>query len=86
MQSGRRLLPKAGQALEAARVDGGEAGRLLAVVGERLAAGQTGSVWQRRTLDALQPQLGRDRALHELLERYLELSASDRPVHTWPAS
>jgi hypothetical protein len=81
-----RLLPEAGEALEAAGVDGGEAGRLLAVVGERLAAGQTGSVWQRRGLDALQPRLGRDRALHELLERYLELSASDQPVHTWPVA
>jgi hypothetical protein len=67
-------------------VDGGEAGRLLAVVGERLAACQTGSVWQRRSLDALQPRLGLDRALHELLERYLELSASDQPVHTWPVA
>jgi hypothetical protein len=82
----RRLLPEAGEALEAAGVDGGEAGRLLAVVQERLAAGQTGSVWQWRSLDALQPRIGRDRALHELLERYLELSASDRPVHTWPVA
>jgi hypothetical protein len=81
-----RLLPEAGQALEAAGVDGGEAARLLAVVGERLAAGQTGSVWQRRSLEVLQPRLGRDRALHQLLERYLELSAADRPVHTWPVA
>jgi hypothetical protein len=43
-------------------------------------------VWQRRSLDALQPRLGRDRALHELLERYMELSASDQPVHTWPVA
>jgi gamma-glutamyl:cysteine ligase YbdK (ATP-grasp superfamily) len=80
----RELLPAAGQALEAAGVDPGEARRLLAVIEERVAARQTGSAWQRRTLGTLEPRMGRERALHELLERYLELSAGDRPVHTWP--
>ena len=80
----RRLLPEAGRALEAAGVDPGEAGRLLVVVDERVASGQTGAVWQRRTFDAVEPRLGRDAALRALLDRYLELSASDRPVHTWP--
>ncbi|HYY82229.1 MAG TPA: glutamate-cysteine ligase family protein [Actinomycetes bacterium] len=82
----RRLLPEAGQALKDAGVDADETGRLLAVVQERLAAGQTGARWQVRTLAALEPRLGRGRALHQLLERYLELSAADRPVHTWPVA
>jgi len=33
---------------------------------------------------ALEPELGRDGALAVMLERYLELSQSDQPVHTWP--
>jgi hypothetical protein len=42
------------------------------------------AVWQRRTLAALEPRLGRDRALAAMLERYLEYGAGDQPVHTWP--
>jgi gamma-glutamyl:cysteine ligase YbdK (ATP-grasp superfamily) len=80
-----RLLPQAGRALERAGV-GTEAGHLLGVIAGRVAARQTGAVWQRRTLAALEPRLGRRRALTELLERYLELSASEQPVHSWPVA
>jgi gamma-glutamyl:cysteine ligase YbdK (ATP-grasp superfamily) len=80
----RRLVPQARQGLEQAGVDGDEAGRLLGVVDERAASGQTGAVWQRRTLAELEPRLGRERAIATMLERYLALSHSDRPVHTWP--
>jgi len=37
-------------------------------------------------LAALQPWLGRQRALAAMLERYLEFAASGQPVHTWPTS
>jgi hypothetical protein len=81
----RRLLPEARRGLVEAGVDTEEADRLLGVIGDRVAAGQTGAVWQRRTLAALEGGgAGRDQALHELLERYLELQASGDPVHTWP--
>ena len=50
----------------------------------RVEAGQTGAVWQRRTLAALEEKADRDQALSELLERYLELQATGEPVHTWP--
>jgi hypothetical protein len=47
-------------------------------------SGQTGAVWQRRVLAALEPQLGRERALAAMLERYLAHAATDQPVHSWP--
>jgi hypothetical protein len=78
------LLPTARRGLQQAGVAGDEAERLLAVIEARAGSGQTGSDWQRRTLAALQPRLGRDRALAAMLERYLELQAAGRPVHTWP--
>jgi hypothetical protein len=81
-----RLLPEARRGLVEAGVDAAEADRLLGVVGDRVAAGQTGAVWQRRTLAALEGGRTdrREQALGELLERYLELQAAGDPVHTWP--
>ena len=80
----RRLLPLARQGLDDAGVLPDEVDRLLAVVQARAAAGQTGAVWQRRALAALEPRLGRERALAAMLERYLELQGTNAPVHTWP--
>jgi hypothetical protein len=54
------------------------------VIGDRVASGQTGAVWQRRTLAALEHDADRAQALERLLERYLELQATGDPVHTWP--
>jgi gamma-glutamyl:cysteine ligase YbdK (ATP-grasp superfamily) len=81
-----RLLPVARQGLVGAGVDPQEADRLLGVVEGRIAARQTGAVWQRRALAALEPALGRQAALVAMLERYLEHAASDEPVHTWPTA
>jgi hypothetical protein len=78
------LLPAARDGLVRAGVAASEADRLLEVISARVTSGQTGAVWQRRTLAALEPRLGRDRALAAMLERYLEYGAADRPVHTWP--
>ena len=63
-----------------------EADHLLGVIAARVTTGQTGAVWQRRELSALEPRLGRERALAVMLERYLELAATDQPVHTWPTN
>jgi hypothetical protein len=83
-----RLLPSARRGLVEAGVDAAEADRLLGVIGGRVAAGQTGAVWQRQALAALEGggegRAGRERALEALLERYLELQAGGEPVHTWP--
>jgi hypothetical protein len=78
------LLPAGRDGLARAGVAAAEADRLLGVIAARVATGQTGAVWQRRTLAALEPRLGRDRALAAMLERYLEYGAGDQPVHTWP--
>jgi hypothetical protein len=82
----RQLLPEAAAALEAAGVDHGEVASLLGVIEARLSTGQTGAVWQRRTVAALEPRVGRESALARMLERYLELASTGRPVHTWPVT
>jgi Glutamate-cysteine ligase family 2(GCS2) len=79
----QRLLPLAHQGLQDAGVDPEEAGSLLAVIGARAATGQTGAVWQRRTLATLEPQLGREQGLAAMLEHYLEHQRTGDPVHTW---
>jgi hypothetical protein len=78
------LVPAARQGLVRAGVAAAEADRLLEVIAARVATGQTGAVWQRRTLAALEPRLGRERALAATLERYLDYGARDEPVHAWP--
>jgi gamma-glutamyl:cysteine ligase YbdK (ATP-grasp superfamily) len=79
-----RLLPEARRGLVEAGVDPAEADRLLEVIADRVAAGQTGAVWQRRALAALESEAGREQAVPALLERYLQLQADGEPVHTWP--
>ncbi|HZD00324.1 MAG TPA: glutamate--cysteine ligase [Actinomycetes bacterium] len=81
-----QLLPAAREGLAHAGVAAAEADGLLGVIGARVATGQTGAVWQRTMLAALEPRLGRDYALAAMLERYLEHAASDQPVHTWPTT
>jgi gamma-glutamyl:cysteine ligase YbdK (ATP-grasp superfamily) len=80
----RRLVPEARRALVHVGVAGDEVEGLLGVIEARAASGQTGAVWQRRTVAALEPELGRDGALAAMLERYLELSERGQPVHSWP--
>jgi hypothetical protein len=80
------LLPAARQGLVAGGVAATEADPLLGVIAARVRSGQTGAVWQRRLLAALEPRLGRERALAAMLERYLQYAATDQPVHTWPTS
>jgi hypothetical protein len=80
------LLPAARDGLLGAGVTAAEADRLLGVIAARVAAGQTGAVWQRRMLAILEPRLGRERALAAMLQRYLACAATDQPVHTWPTN
>jgi gamma-glutamyl:cysteine ligase YbdK (ATP-grasp superfamily) len=80
----RELLPAARQGLVAGGVAATEADRLLGVIAARVRSGQTGAAWQRWMLAALEPRLGRERALVIMLECYLEFAATDQPVHSWP--
>jgi hypothetical protein len=78
------LLPRARAGLDQAAVAPEESGRLLDVIADRVAGGRTGAVWQRRTVEALEPGIGRGRALAVMLERYVDLMNTGAPVHTWP--
>ena len=84
----RELLPEllslARRGLASAGVDESDATRTLAVIEGRIATGQTGARWQRRTLDALEPAHGREQALRRMLLIYLDLAAAGAPVHEWP--
>jgi hypothetical protein len=76
-------LPAAREGLLRSGVAAAEADRLLAVIAARAASGQTGAAWQRAALAATagrQPE----EALAMMLDRYLQLSATGQPVHTWP--
>jgi hypothetical protein len=79
----RELLPIARSALVAAGLDADEVGALLDVVAERVRTGGTGARWQRATLARLEGGLDRERALQQLVERYLAHAASGRPAHEW---
>ncbi len=77
------LLPVARVGLTGFGVDPSEADLLLGVIAERVESGQTGSVWQRRALAALERDRTRGAALAAMTEAYLERSADGEPVHRW---
>jgi gamma-glutamyl:cysteine ligase YbdK (ATP-grasp superfamily) len=79
------LIPAARQGLIAAGVYSVEADRLLEVISDRAASGQTGAVWQRAVLAALERAADRRGALTGMLGRYLQHADTEQPVHTWPA-
>jgi hypothetical protein len=80
----RHLLPLADEGLADFGVDGQVRDQLLGVIEGRCAGGQTGAAWQTATVRALQAQgLSRPAALAAMLDRYIELQATNEPVHTW---
>lgn len=78
------LVEAADHGLAGVGVPAEERDRHLDVIRHRLAARTTGALWQTRCVDQHEPALGRDAALVRMLDEYLELSASDTPVHAWP--
>lgn len=78
------LLPVARRGLVDAGVEPSEADQHLGVIAERVRAGTSGAEWQRRALSRLEARMDRERALAELLERYVQLFREGRPVHEWP--
>lgn len=81
-----QLIPVAHAGLLAAGVEPAEAGAQLAVIAARVRSGQTGAVWQQRTLAMLERELPRPQALAAMLERYLTCAATAAPVHSWPCA
>ncbi len=79
-----RLIPVARRGLGRAGVDDDEAGALLDVMGERVAAEVTGARWQRAALAALEERMMRGTALAATLDAYIEAQFSGLPVHRWP--
>ncbi len=80
----RELLPLARSGLESLGVDAAEADRMLAIIEQRAATGQTASCWLRTKLQSLERELGRSEALAVVVNEYEALSRADRPVHEWP--
>ena len=81
----RVLLPLARQGLRDSGVSELVADRYLGVIEQRCLRRRTGSVWQRDVvLRAEERGMDRGTALSSMLARYLELSRSGEPVHTWP--
>ena len=81
----RKLLPQAADGLARWGVEADVTDRFLSIIEQRCVSRRTGASWQLDTVAALEDG-GADRpaALHGMLERYLESSASNEPVHTWP--
>jgi hypothetical protein len=81
----RVLLPLAHEGLERSGVSDEARERYLGVIERRCLVKKTGSSWQRDyVIRAQEKGIDRDGALARMLARYLELSASEEPVHTWP--
>jgi hypothetical protein len=79
-----QLVDVARRGLAAKKVDPADSDPLLDVITQRAASGQTGSIWQKRMLELLETRHSRESALERLVERYIVLSQTDEPVHTWP--
>ena len=79
-----RMLPVARVGLGTIGISAAEIDRYLGVIEERLQNRQTGAVWQQRKLQKLKQQMPADRAMHELLENFIGLSAQNLPVARWP--
>jgi hypothetical protein len=82
----RRLLPMAREGLVRWGVNPVQADRLLGFIEQRCLTGQTGAAWQIATVAALSENgaAGRQEALRQMTQRYIEHMHSNEPVHTWP--
>ena len=77
-----RLLPVADDGLAMIGVDEHERTRLLGLIRDRLDSQVTPAAWQRRTLDGLSGE-ARPEALRLLVEKYLAMVATGKPVTEW---
>ncbi|MEV4056625.1 glutamate-cysteine ligase family protein [Amycolatopsis sp. NPDC049688] len=83
----RVLLPLAHEGLRRSDVSDEARERYLGIIERRCLARRTGATWQRDyVLRAQERGLDREAALSLMLARYLELSESGEPVHTWPVA
>ncbi len=76
-------LPLAAKGLTTAGVDKEETNRLLDLIGERVANGQTGSRWMMTGFNRLRDRMPKDEALQWIVKSYLEKQQVGVPVHKW---
>ena len=81
----RKLLPMAAEGLARWGVAAEVCDRYLPVVEQRCLTRRTGAAWQVAAVEALENRgASRPAALHGMFAAYLEHSAANEPVHTWP--
>jgi gamma-glutamyl:cysteine ligase YbdK (ATP-grasp superfamily) len=79
-----RLVPVARRGLVEGGVDDEEAAHWMEIIARRIASGQTGAAWQRRTLHHHGLSHPPHEAARRMLEDYLAAFEDGRPVHEWP--
>lgn len=80
----RRLLPMAHEGLERWGVSSAVRDRYLTMIEQRCLSGVNGASWQTECVARLEARgLTRDKALREMLGRYIEGMMANEPVHTW---
>ncbi len=79
-----RLVPAARTALVEAGLSPDDVDRYLGVIEERVEARQNGAIWQLRSMAAMSPRLGADKALLALTASMNEFRAAGMPVSEWP--
>ncbi|MDV3221276.1 glutamate--cysteine ligase [Intrasporangium sp.] len=80
----RRLLPLAHEGLQRWGVSQAVRDRYLSIVEQRCLKGVNGASWQTDCVERLESRgLTRDKALREMLAKYMEGMHANEPVHTW---
>lgn len=72
------LLPMAREALEPMEIPADEINEYLDIVQARVETGQNGADWQRAWVEKHGADFG------GLVQAYIDLQETDKPVHTWP--
>jgi hypothetical protein len=81
----RKLLPMAAEGLARWGVAGEVCDRYLPIIEQRCLTRRTGAAWQVAAVEALENRgATRTAALHGMFAEYLEHSAANEPVHSWP--
>ncbi|MDQ1537338.1 MAG: hypothetical protein QOE58_1731 [Actinomycetota bacterium] len=81
----RHLLPMAYEGLERWGVSAAVRDRYLGVVEARCTSKINGATWQIAAVQRLEDRgLDRSKALHGMLEHYVQAMHTNEPVHTWP--
>ncbi|MAT51590.1 MAG: glutamate--cysteine ligase [Porticoccaceae bacterium] len=81
---GESLLGLADDGLSRLGVSKADRVRMLAIIEQRIATGQTGSMWQLAAHDRFRNHLPGRKALRTLVQQYRQHTGDNEPVSTWP--